>query len=211
MRVYNNNNINDMQMNMKNRFSMNMKKANEVAGKGVAINIKSDTNNVVSSFTINKELQEENRRKTAWGAHIWTFLHTLSVKIMEESFPIVRTELMQLVNGIVTNLPCPTCSDHARDYMKNINMASIQTKEQFINFLYQFHNSVNARKGYPIYDRNDVEENYRKAILPNVYHNFELAYRDKGFNPSHIHDEYVRNRIIQRMRVWMSRNQEHFE
>jgi hypothetical protein len=98
------------------------------------------------------------------------------------------------------------CSDHARDYMKNINFAAIQTKEQFINFLYQFHNSVNARKSYPLFDRIGLEEAYGKAVLPNIYRNFEAAYKDKAFNPRHIHDEFVRNRVLRSMREFMQRH-----
>jgi len=157
-----------------------------------------------------QQQQEESRKRTAWGTHIWILLHTLSVKIKEESFPVVGPSLLRLVHGIVTNLPCPQCSDHARDYMKNVNFAAIQTKQQFIDFLFQFHNSVNARKAYPLYDRTDVEEHYGRAILANVYRNFELAYRDKAFNPRHIHDEYLRNRLLRQFRAWLQTNQEHF-
>ena len=153
---------------------------------------------------------EENRKRTAWGTHIWILLHTLSVKIKEESFPMVGAELIRMVHGIVTNVPCPMCSDHARDYMKNVNFSAIQTKIQFIDFMFQFHNSVNARKGYPLYSRSEVEEHYSRAILPNVYRNFETAYKDKAFNPRHIHDEYVRNRVMRQFRAWLQKNQEHF-
>lgn len=163
-----------------------------------------------SQSSLFQEQQEEGRKRTAWGTHIWIFLHTLSVKIKEELFPVVGAELLRLVHGIVTNLPCPQCSDHARDYMKNVNFAAIQTKQQFIDLLFQFHNSVNARKAYPLYDRADVEEHYSRAILANVYRNFETAYRDKAFNPRHIHDEYVRNRVLRQFRAWLQQHQEVF-
>ena len=85
-------------------------------------------------------------------------------------------------------------------------MAAIQTKQQFINFLYQFHNSVNASKSYPIFERAGLEEAYEKAILPNIFRNFEIAYKDKAFNPRHIHDEFVRNRVLKSFREWLQRN-----
>ena len=90
--------------------------------------------------------------------------------------------------------------------MKNINFLSIQTKEQFINFLYQFHNTVNIRKGYPLFPREELDKKYSLAILPAMFAKFEKAYRDKAYNPQHIHDEYVRNRILTQMRQWFQRN-----
>lgn len=150
--------------------------------------------------------KEEDKKRTAWGHPIWLFFHSLSYKIKESSFPIVGQELLRLIHGVATNLPCPICSDHARDYMKNINFLAIQTKEQFINFLFQFHNSVNVRKGYPLFPREDVDKKYAFAILPAIFLKFEQAYRDKKYNPQHIHDEYVRNRILKQMRNWFQQH-----
>jgi len=153
---------------------------------------------------------EENRRRMQWGHHIWIFLHTLSVQIREDAFPVVGQELLRHIHGIVTNLPCPICSDHAKDYMKNINLAAIQTKEQLINLLFHFHNSVNQRKGYALFNRQDVESTYSRAIMNNAYHNFEMAYKDKSFNPKHITDEYVRNRVLMQFRGWLRNNGNNF-
>jgi hypothetical protein len=158
------------------------------------------------------EKKEQDRRRTAWGHPIWLFFHTLSYKIKDSSFPVVGQELLRLIHGIATNLPCPVCSDHARTYMKNINFLAIQNKEQFINFLYQFHNSVNLRKGYPIFPREELDIKYSTAILPAIYNSFEKVYQDKAYNPSHIHDEFIRNRILKNMRDWMVRNYDsHFD
>jgi hypothetical protein len=150
--------------------------------------------------------REDDRKRTAWGHPIWLFFHALSYKIKEESFPLVGQELLRLIHGIATNLPCPVCSDHARIYMKNINFLSIQTKEQFINFLFQFHNAVNSRKGYPLFPREEVDAKYSLAVLPAIFQQFERAYQDKAYNPKHIHDEYIRNRILRTMRSWFYSN-----
>jgi len=156
--------------------------------------------------------REDDRKRTAWGHPIWLFFHALSYKIKEESFPVVGQELLRLIHGIATNLPCPICSDHARAYMKNINFLAIQTKEQFINFLFQFHNAVNSRKGYPLFPREEVDKKYALAVLPAIFHQFERAYQDKAYNPKHIHDEYVRNRILRSVRTWFYANYEtHFQ
>jgi len=153
-----------------------------------------------------KKKQEEDRKRTSWGHPIWLLFHSLAYKIKEESFPLVGHELLRLIHGIATNLPCPVCSDHAREYMKNINFLAIQTKQQFINFLFQFHNSVNARKGYPLFPREEVDKKYATAILPAIFARFEQVYRDKSYNPQHIHDEYIRNRILKQMRDWFQRH-----
>ena len=198
MRVYNQQTMPLLQMRMNQRQQQQLQK-------------KSNVVNVVSEAEKEKK-KEDDRRRTAWGHPIWLFFHTLSYKIKETSFPLVGQELLRLIHGIATNLPCPVCSDHARTYMNNINFLAIQNKEQFINFLYQFHNSVNLRKGYSIFPREEIDTKYSAAVLPAIFRTFEKAYQDKAYNPSHIHDEFVRNRILKNMRDWLFKNYDtHFD
>ena len=83
--------------------------------------------------------------KVKWGEPTWFLLHTLSVKIKDSEFGRVRQDLLNKIYAICTNLPCPTCSQHAKTYLDGINFNSIQTKEDLIKMLFVFHNSVNQR------------------------------------------------------------------
>jgi hypothetical protein len=72
--------------------------------------------------------------KLAWGSAVWTFLHTMAEKVMDENneFVSARAELMEVMYAVVTNLPCPVCSAHAKEYfdVESNKLSKIQTKEQ---------------------------------------------------------------------------------
>jgi hypothetical protein len=73
-----------------------------------------------------------NVGKVKWGPAVWFFLHTVSVKIKDEHFQQLRVELLDMIYTICANLPCPTCSGHAVDYLKSINYSMIkESKFQF--------------------------------------------------------------------------------
>ena len=44
-------------------------------------------------------------------------------------------------------LPCPECTGHATAFMKTVNGNNVKTKEDLINMLFTFHNTVNRRLG----------------------------------------------------------------
>lgn len=145
-----------------------------------------------------------------WGEPTWFMFHTLSVKIKEENFLQVKNEFLNLVYSICTNLPCPICSDHAKEYLKTVNFAAIQTKQQLIDFFFQFHNMVNRRKRFEAFPREQVEEKYSKAITQNVVLYFIQQFKDETFNPKHISDQYVRRRVLQAFQEWYKNNAHYF-
>ena len=84
-------------------------------------------------------------KKVKWGEPTWFLLHTLSVKVKESEFKNIRVELLNQIYAICTNLPCPDCANHAKNYLDGINFNTIQTKEDLKMLLYTFHNNVNKR------------------------------------------------------------------
>ena len=83
--------------------------------------------------------------KNVWGPPTWSLLHCLSVKAKDTMTPTHIQELMRLIERIVSNLPCPTCSSHAKAYFKQNHFARITTLPQLRFFLFAFHNNVNVR------------------------------------------------------------------
>lgn len=149
--------------------------------------------------------------KMSWGEPIWFFFHTMTVKVKEESFLLVKTKLLEFIYSICVNLPCPICSEHAKEYLKNVNFLAIQTKEQLINLLHQFHNTVNARKNYPVFPREEVDAKYSLAITANIFQNFLFVYRDKhNYNAKNITSDFIRSRLIYNLKDWYSQNMHHF-
>ena len=49
-------------------------------------------------------------KKNIWGPCIWNTLHILSIKVKESSFEKIKDELIDIINQIISNLPCPICS-----------------------------------------------------------------------------------------------------
>ena len=79
--------------------------------------------------------------KSVWGPCVWYLFHTLAYKAVPEDFPKIKTELIQYIQRICSNLPCPECTQHATIYMtqNSRKIAAIQTKEQLQYFLIDFH------------------------------------------------------------------------
>ena len=107
-------------------------------------------------------------KKKEWGPLIWNFLHTLSLKIKEESFESQKNNLLNIFRMIISTLPCPYCSQHALTLFKNANKRFIVNKISFIDFIYVFHNQVNRKLRKQIYPRDDLIKIYKKKIYKNV-------------------------------------------
>jgi len=155
--------------------------------------------------------QEKPKVKTMkWGEPTWFLFHTLSEKIKEESFASLKPELIQLIYSICTNLPCPDCSNHAKTYLDKINFNMIQNKEQLINMFFVFHNSVNNRKGYPLFKYDELHEKYSKAITVNIIQNFLHAFTQKNKNVHMIANDMHRKRILNTITAWFDKNIQNF-
>ena len=146
-----------------------------------------------------------------WGEPTWFLFHTLSVKIKEEEFTRVKDDLLSMVYSICVNLPCPICSDHAKEYLKTINFRAIHSKSQLIDFFHQFHNTVNKRKQKESFPRDQVEEKYSKAYTQNIFLYFQQGFQDKSFNPKHISDQYIRQRVLNKFNEWFYKNAHAFD
>jgi hypothetical protein len=110
-------------------------------------------------------------KKKVWGNAVWILFHTLAEKLKPEH----KTELGILVShitNICNNLPCPDCQMHASHVMLQVNKASISaSKEALIDFLWNFHNSVNNRTKTALFTKESLEM-YKNANTFNVVQNF---------------------------------------
>lgn len=172
--------------------------------------------NVLPQIPIKKEEviivppENKNTKSMKWGQPIWFFFHTLAEKIKEESFKKIRAELLNIIYTVCVNLPCPTCASHATEYMNNINFNTIQTKEQLKEMLYVFHNSVNKRKNFPLFPRENLEEKYSKANTINIIQNFMIHFSDRHASIHMIANDMHRQRITKKLKDWMNINIHHF-
>jgi hypothetical protein len=162
-----------------------------------------------SQPAINPE-PEEPKVINRWGQPTWLLLHTLAEKVREESFPIIRKELLNNILSICTNLPCPTCASHAVDYLNNIKLNTIVTKQNLKDMLYKFHNKVNEDKKYEQFDYNELDSKYSTAITNNVIHNFMYYYGQKYITNRLSADGFHRKLVMQNLSLWFQTNMHHF-
>jgi hypothetical protein len=154
--------------------------------------------------------QDPTKKKMKWGEPVWFFFHTIAEKVKPESFPIVRMELLQVITNICSNLPCPTCSQHAKTYLANTNLNTIQTKDQLIEFFYTFHNEVNAHKGFQQFPRELLRDKYSKANTMKMINYFLINLLDKSYSIRMIADDFHRKRLVEDIKKWLSNNMQHF-
>ncbi len=172
---------------------------------------------MANQTTITKEREykpnqydSNNPKPMKWGEPTWFFFHTIAEKVKEESFPIIREELLDLCFAVCINLPCSICANHAKEYMTKVNYLSVKSKEELKNLFYTFHNTVNARKNYQMFPRELLDEKYASANTVNIIRNFVLHFQEKYHIMRLMSDQMQRMRISERLKKWFNENIQHF-
>jgi hypothetical protein len=151
-------------------------------------------------------------RKMKWGEPIWTLFHTMAQKIDPREFSRLRMEIFDLIRTVCNTLPCPDCTAHASQYVAQVNWSAIYTKEDLINMLYVFHNSVNQRKGFPQVPRDKLESTYGPKNMTEVSRVFMYYYEDKNSRGpnSAIATKFHRLRVALELKKWFNQNIQYF-
>ena len=150
-------------------------------------------------------------KKVKWGPAVWFALHTLAEKIKEESFSKVREPLLKWIYDICTHLPCPDCSMHAKTYLDALNFNTIQSKHDLKRMIFEFHNSVNKRKGYSQFPIEELDAKYSTAITMNILKNFISFFEDrKHRSVKLIATDLHRALICNEFKKWINENIQYF-
>jgi hypothetical protein len=139
-----------------------------------------------------------------WGEPVWFFLHTMAHKVKDESFAALRGDMLKHIYTICTNLPCPDCSMHAKNYLSGINFNNIRTKTDL-------NNSVSRRKGLVEFPKEELDRKYDSANFNAIINYFISAFLDKHASPRMISDDMYRARLTQVIKQWVSDNTTHFD
>jgi len=150
-------------------------------------------------------------KKILWGPPIWFFFHTLAEKVKPELFYQNRNAIFGIVREICSNLPCPTCTSHATQYINNINFNAIRTKQDFILMLYEFHNSVNKRKNLPLFPYSELQPKYEKANFINIVNHFMHFYKMEHHVVRLMSEDMYRRRSAKSILDWLHANQHIFD
>jgi hypothetical protein len=77
---------------------------------------------------------------------VWSTLHVLAFSYPENPSAEKKLSMLKFLEGIMANLPCPSCSVHALKYITE-NTPNVSCRENLKAYLYDFHNAVNKRLG----------------------------------------------------------------
>jgi len=211
----NNNNNNNQIFN--NNLSFGKKLLSRITKSNSIIinNLKQQTmneNNMLNNITTNDDNNNESLENTKlrWGPSTWFLFHTLAEKINEEDFDKLKNELIDLIKGICINLPCPNCSNHATQYIQNLNYISIRNKNDLKIFLFNFHNDVNRRRNVKLFSLDELNSKYSKSNTLNIINNFisVFQYKNKSFNM--IANEMQKQRQLEIFKAWIKTNIQSF-
>jgi len=144
-----------------------------------------------------------------WGPSTWLFMHTLAAKLKDTSFHIIGPQLIRIFIQICNNLPCPECSQHAKQFWSKVKTNNINNKTDIINLLFVFHNNVNKRKNYKPFNY----ENLKYYETKNVIETYNIFYRNFNThgNMNLINESFHRNRMLGSLKTWMISNINHFD
>jgi len=129
----------------------------------------------------------------------------MATKVKDGLFQEIRTQLLSTIFSICSNLPCPTCASHAKDYLTKINFLNIQTKEDLKMVLFNFHNELNQRKGYPTITKMEHDNLYLRSDPVVVIQNFIVAFNRKNKNIRLLSDDLTRQHITESLKEWFKR------
>ena len=139
-----------------------------------------------------------------WGPPTWTLLHTLAEKIHEDDFNKLMPQMFGLIKRICAYLPCPDCSQHAKQFLAKLKPQQIATKTDFKNTFYLFHNMVNARKKKQLFNYDNMNI-YQTFNIVDVFNNFVSVYNTKG-NMKLLAESFQRSLIIKDLKRWIVNN-----
>lgn len=142
---------------------------------------------------------------TTWGPTVWTFIHVLIEKLNNDA--LVK-ELFDILKSVVTNLPCPTCSLYAKNYLARISKDKINTKQDIKTIYFIFHNNVNLKLKKQRFDYENMKT-YENMHLGVIWINFTKMYLSKG-NMNMIGDSFHRSLIIKKISAWLKNNKNSF-
>jgi hypothetical protein len=149
--------------------------------------------------------------KVKWGEPTWFLFHTLSEKVKEDAFPIIRKELLDKFYSICKFLPCPTCAEHATEYLNGINFNAIRTKDDLKTLFFNFHNEINKKKGYPIFSYSDLDDKYSKANTVAILHYFMSHFEKKSKSIRMIANDFHRSNLVLSLKEWFNKNIHYFD
>uniref|UniRef100_A0A6C0H697 thiol oxidase n=1 Tax=viral metagenome TaxID=1070528 RepID=A0A6C0H697_9ZZZZ len=132
-----------------------------------------------------------------WGPVTWILIHVLAQRVHPSSLH----ELFNLIKSLVSNLPCPLCSDDSKKFLSKINTLGIKEPMHLQDIYFLFHNIVNKKKNKPIFEKNKLN-NYNNIYIIPVYKHFIKVYNSNG-NIKLLQDNFQRDIVKKNLNTYI--------
>jgi hypothetical protein len=156
-------------------------------------------------------LNTQDVGRSRWGPAIWYLFHTMAHKIKGSEFSRLKVEMLDIIQSICANLPCPACASHATEYMKRLNYSLINNKDDFKIYLCNFHNDVNRRKGIEMFPLIELDKKYAAANTINIVKNFIAVFQFRNGSFNMIANDMQRQRQAEKITMWFNNNIQSFD
>ena len=137
-----------------------------------------------------------------WGPAVWNLFHTLIEQLNEDAYQVIAPQMYSQFVKICKFLPCPDCAADATNFLAKVNLSNINSKVQFRNTFYLFHNWVNARKRKPLFNYGNILI-YSKYNIIVVINKFLSVYHTKG-NMKMLNESFQRSLIVSTFKSWVT-------
>jgi hypothetical protein len=148
--------------------------------------------------------------KSVWGPAIWYLFHTLSFKVKTNHFHEIKDELLDHFISICNNLPCPDCTEHAKQELKHLDKSKITNKKELCIYFINFHNKVNVRNKQKIFTVDEFVSKYKNSVTRNVTANFIINMTKTDHNVKLMTNSFHRSNSINALKKWLIINNAKF-
>jgi hypothetical protein len=100
---------------------------------------------------------------SGWGPAGWRWLHLEAINFPPRPKIAQKGCALGRLRVFVAHLPCPECRTHATVYLAQ-NPPDLSSSEAYQAWVFNFHNTVNARLRRPLFSYDDYSELYKAEI-----------------------------------------------
>lgn len=104
-------------------------------------------------------------RPSVWGPKFWFVLHTSSFRYPKKPSPEQKKYMKQFLYAMANQIvPCPDCRVHMLEYIddpKNGLEYALEDGQEYVKFIWKFHNDVNQRIGKPYMSFTEFKDLYQ--------------------------------------------------
>lgn len=141
--------------------------------------------------------------KSVWGPAIWYLVHTLSFKVKTNHFHELKDELLDHFVSLCYNLPCPDCTEHAKQELKHLDKSKITNKKELCIYFVNFHNKVNVITKTKIFTVDEFISKYKTAVTRNVIANFFIVMTKTDHNVKLMTNSFHKSNAIVSLNKWL--------